>query len=47
MKILHLVSSWKGGVVRVAFDVLRILRERGSEVTIYATNLIAENRDLD
>jgi len=46
MKILHVVSSWKGGKVRVAFDVSEELIRRGHAVTIYATNLLEENKDL-
>jgi len=46
MRILHVVSSWKGGGVRVAFDMSEELIRRGHAVTIYATNLLRENMDL-
>ena len=47
MKILQVVSSWKGGVIKVAFDVSRMLRELRHEVTIYITNLAFGNSNLD
>ena len=47
MRILQVVSSWKGGTVRVAFDVARVLSRRGHKVTLCTTNLRSENRDLN
>lgn len=46
MKLLYVVSSWKGGEVKVAFDLSREFIRLGHVVAIYTTNLLMENEDL-
>jgi len=47
MKILQVISTWKGGAIRVAFDAAKALSHKGHKVTIYATDVRKENKDLD
>jgi len=46
MNILHIASSWKGGVIRVVFDLSKELSRKGHNIRIYGTQLINENLDL-
>lgn len=46
MKILQVVFSWQGGAIRVAFDVARALSYKGHKVTIFATDIWKENKDI-
>ena len=46
MRILHVVSSWKGGGIKVAFDVSKELIQHGYEIAIYVTNLFRKNIGL-